>query len=111
MGLEPTTPTVTGWCSNQLSYEALERMTGIEPAPLTWKDRALPLCNIRNADHPGFEPGTLELTALCSAVELMVNMYLVYTTFFYLSSTNYDYNRLVVLQCHLRQSIYLSEPQ
>ncbi len=25
------------------------------------------------ADHPGFEPGTLELTALCSAVELMVN--------------------------------------
>jgi hypothetical protein len=24
------------------------------------------------ADHPGFEPGTLELTALCSAVELMV---------------------------------------
>jgi hypothetical protein len=26
----------------------------------------------RRADHPGFEPGTLELTALCSAVELMV---------------------------------------
>ena len=24
------------------------------------------------ADHPGLEPGTLELTALCSAIELMV---------------------------------------
>ena len=47
MGLEPTTPTVTGWCSNLLSYEA-------------------------KADPPGFEPGTLELTALCSAVELWV---------------------------------------
>lgn len=45
----------------------------IELTPPTWKEGALPLCNIRNADHPGFEPGTLELTALCSAVELMVN--------------------------------------
>jgi len=66
-------------------------MARIELAPLTWKDRALPLCNIRIvhfyplshwgvvwttplADYPGFEPGTLELTALCSAVELVVNV-------------------------------------
>lgn len=27
---------------------------------------------INFADHPGLEPGTLELTALCSAIELMV---------------------------------------
>ena len=26
------------------------------------------------AGHPGFEPGTLELTALCSAVELMAKV-------------------------------------
>ena len=67
-----------------------ERMTGIEPAPLTWKDRALPLCNIRIclllshtlevvqteplAAPTGFEPVTLELTALCSAVELKGNI-------------------------------------
>ena len=70
-------------------------MTGIEPAPLTWKDRALPLCNIRIAHFyllptrvvwatplappPGIEPGTLELTALCSASELrrkVIQLYL-----------------------------------
>jgi hypothetical protein len=61
-------------------------MARIELAPPTWKDGALPLCNIRMsnfttlscvggvrqplAPQPGFEPGTLELTALCSAVEL-----------------------------------------
>ena len=44
-GLEPSTSAVTGRRSNQLSYEA-------------------------NAPLPGLEPGTLELTALCSAIEL-----------------------------------------
>ena len=28
-------------------FMAQERIAGIEPAPLAWKARALPLCNIR----------------------------------------------------------------
>ena len=51
-----------------------ERIARIELAQSTWKDDVLPLNYIRTADHSGFEPETLELTALCSAVELVVNI-------------------------------------
>ena len=66
-----------------------ERIGRIELPPSAWKAEALPLCNIRNAHFyllptrvvwatplappPGIEPGTLELTALCSASELKGN--------------------------------------
>ncbi len=62
-GVEPANGGVTIHCLNHLATSAkknknllffskdrffqLERIAGIEPAPLAWKARALPLCNIR----------------------------------------------------------------
>ena len=64
MGLEPTTPTVTGWCSNLLSYGAIRRVQA----------HSFPIPAL-SAPPRGLEPRTLELTALCSAIELRRNSY------------------------------------
>ena len=52
-GFEPANGGVTIHCLTTWLHppfkkkEKLGRIAGIEPAPLAWKARALPLCNIR----------------------------------------------------------------
>ena len=46
-------------------------MMRIELTLSAWKAEALPLCNIRLAGNPGFEPGTTRLTVEGSAAELI----------------------------------------
>lgn len=82
MGLEPTTPTVTGWCSNLLSYEAnslqLKPFRGTEQLRTavvslleSYDQLPVAIAVHASAPHRGFEPRTDELTARCSAVELV----------------------------------------
>ena len=59
MGFEPANGGVTIHCLTTWLHPPeipknlikLERIAGIEPAPLAWKARALPLCNIRVYCH------------------------------------------------------------
>jgi hypothetical protein len=53
-GFEPANGGVTIHCLTTWLHppeNKLERIAGIEPAPLAWKARALPLCNIRVYFH------------------------------------------------------------
>jgi hypothetical protein len=42
-GIEPVTSTVARWCSGLLSYNRMERVTGLEPALRPWESRVLPV--------------------------------------------------------------------
>ena len=72
----------------------------IELPSTVWKTVVLPL-NYIPAGVAGFEPTTLELTALCSAVELMVNISIILC----------DHSRLLVFRYHPRQDMNHIESQ
>jgi hypothetical protein len=42
-GFEPVTSTMARWCSGLLSYNRMERVTGLEPALRPWESHVLPI--------------------------------------------------------------------
>ena len=61
-GIEPVTSTMARWCSGLLSYNRMERVTGLEPALRPWESRVLPVTPHSHRASARSRTGYLPLT-------------------------------------------------